>query len=283
MLITAHSYGDDSSDETRQRVFTVAAVVASEPAWKDLEGAWVYRNCGFPFHASDCDSNQGIYKNRPNSANKDLYADCIKLLAQSGAWGYGVSVDLAGHREFFPGVDPQMYYHWCFVRVVHYLTEFFGSRRIADKIEFNFDSRMDACFNASSAYALMAADDSFPYRHIMADKVSFLVSTQNPRIQVGDLYARECMKHLDNTIGPTKRPERRSFITLRETQRFGADMFVRESFEDIRRKWDELQKRAGFSFEEYEAWLKENNRVNNISNQFQFLAWLDIRDAKRKQ
>jgi hypothetical protein len=53
------AYGDESSDETKQRVFAVGAVVGAEEQWVELEAKWVDRTGGTPFHANDCDSNQG--------------------------------------------------------------------------------------------------------------------------------------------------------------------------------------------------------------------------------
>jgi len=52
-------FGDESADETQQRVFAVAGVIGSEGAWAELEAKWVTRNGGIPFHAADCESGHG--------------------------------------------------------------------------------------------------------------------------------------------------------------------------------------------------------------------------------
>lgn len=278
-MITFHSYGDDSADSLCERSFAVAAVIAPEEIWSSLEAAWVLRNCHFPFHATDCDSDGGIYRHRDHEQNKKLYRDCITLLAESGAFGFAYVIDMAGRAEFFSDTDKELHYHWCYQRLIYRMAEFFGRRGIS-KIRFSFDNRLDVVTNAKAAYSLMVADDDFPYRNLLEEKVEFLCSTEHPRIQIGDLYAREVMKHLDNMVGPVKREERKSFTALRVSGRFDAQFFMREAWEDKRRKFEEIQKRAGFTFQEYEEWLKQKGRADNIGNRFEFLASLNIRDDK---
>ena len=55
-------FGDESSDEKKQRVFAVAGVIGSEEMWNAIEPRWVSRTGGIPFHANNCDSDQGDYR-----------------------------------------------------------------------------------------------------------------------------------------------------------------------------------------------------------------------------
>src|SRR5438552_12158561 len=103
-------------------------------------------------------------------------------------------------------------------------------------------------------------------------------SEKNPRIQIGDLYARECMKHLDNMVGPVKRAERKSMTALLETKRFGADLYMREYFEDKKKNFEELERKAGFNQQTYLDWLTKHNLIDNVSNMFRFLTSLDFKD-----
>ena len=123
------------------------------------------------------------------------------------------------------------------------------------------------------------ADNEFPFRSVLDEKVEFLSSTKSPRIQVGDLYAREVMKHLDNMVGPVKRDERKSFTALRESGRFDAQFFMREAWEDKRRKFEEIEMRAGFTVREYERWLQQKQHPDSVNNRIEFLTWLTIRDV----
>ncbi len=95
-------YGDESMDETKQRVCAVAGVVGVEFAWLRLESLWVNRTNGIPFHANHCDSDFGDYTNTPHAENKALYRDLSIMLANSGLGGFGMAIDLAAHRREFP-------------------------------------------------------------------------------------------------------------------------------------------------------------------------------------
>ena len=59
------AYGDESLDETQDRVCAVAGVVGAVEQWERIEPVWVERTNGIPFHANDCDSDHGDYA--PNS------------------------------------------------------------------------------------------------------------------------------------------------------------------------------------------------------------------------
>jgi len=88
------------------------------------------------------------------------------------------------------------------------------------------------------------------------------------------------MKHLDNMVGPVKRQERKSMTALVDTKRFGADLYMREYFEDKKNKFEELEKKAGFNQQLYLSWLKQHNIIDNVSNMFRFLSHLDLQDRK---
>lgn len=272
-------FGDDSADETKQRVFAIGAVIAPESVWEKLESRWIDRTKGIPFHATDCDSDKGQYANTSHQENKALYKDLITILAESEARGFGAAVDLAGHREFFPGVLQEMDYHFCFIRVVNFLTRYVGER-YPHTVKFSFDNRIETNFNAALIYSQAMQDETFPYRQHMHDEVSFLCSTKNPRIQIGDLFAREIMKHLDNMVGPVKRPERKSMSALIATNRFGGDFYTRDYFESKLKRWPEIQNKAGFTQEDYLNWLIKRNMQDNITNRFMFTAWLDAQEKK---
>jgi hypothetical protein len=55
-------YGDESMDETHSRVCAAAAVLGTKEQWTTLESKWVQRTDGVPFHANDCESDQGSIK-----------------------------------------------------------------------------------------------------------------------------------------------------------------------------------------------------------------------------
>jgi len=120
----------------------------------------------------------------------------------------------------------------------------------------------------------MLQDEHWPYRYVLAGDVSFLCSKKNPKIQVGDLYARECMKLLDNIIGPKKRDKRKSMIALEDTERFGGDILSEEFFHHMHGMMEELQRRAGYNQQDYLRWLERRELPDTVSNRFKFLAFL---------
>src|SRR5712692_8104218 len=115
------AFGDESADQTQQRTFAVAGIVTSDDEWRRLEEAWRERTNDFSFHATDCESDQGIYAEHSHAENKALYKDLVTILAQSKAWGWGAAFDLQSYREIFPSVDQDMCYLRGFLAVVGFL------------------------------------------------------------------------------------------------------------------------------------------------------------------
>ena len=278
-MLFLSAFGDDSADAKNERSFALACVIAPEPIWRALEGEWLDRTGGIPFHATDCDSNQGDYRDRPNLETKALYKDLSIMLEKSGAFGWGAGVDLAGHREFFPDVKEELSYHFCLIRIIDFFSAF-ASRHQAKEVKFSFDNRIDVKFNAAYLYSLMYNDPTQPHRERLCDEMSFLCSRKNPRIQIGDLYVREVMKVLENEAAGNPRPVRKSMAGLMGTTRFGADCYMREYFEDKKRRAKEIEEKAGFNQQVYIDWLQKHNLIDNVSNMFRFLTHMDAEDRK---
>ena len=271
-------FGDDSTDETKQRVFAGAGVIATEEEWEKIEGAWLERTGGIPFHATDCDSDQGVYANTPHAENKALYKDLVQLLVNSEAHGFGACLDLVGFRTFYPEVPQDMCYYKAFWETVRSLAHF-AKAHLNAGVKFTFDSRAESNYNAGMIYHVMANDSANSSGPELLE-ISFTGSAKQPRIQVGDLYAREVMKHLDNLIGPVKR-KRKSMEVLMETKRFGADFFMHEYFEDMRKKTYLLEQGdPEFNRHTYIQWLKKTNQPDTPTNRFKFLAIVSSRKDK---
>jgi hypothetical protein len=67
------TYGDDSSDRTRSRVFAASTVYANKDEWHRFALAWKERNGDRPFHATDCETDQGDFRETNHEDNKRLY------------------------------------------------------------------------------------------------------------------------------------------------------------------------------------------------------------------
>ena len=260
-------FGDESSDETSQRVFTVAGVIGNENQWKRLEPQWIARCGGTPFHAKDCESDHGDYKNTPHQENQNLYKDLTTLLANSGLVGYAFSIDLIAQRDILPNA-PDYHYYKGFLQVLEAMYNL--SSKHKETVKFTFDSRVESEHNAELLYGQMI--DTMPeWKAHFSSELSFACSREHPKVQVADLMAREGMKLLDNMIGPVKRPLRKSYVALSKTGRFHTDVLTREWFMDYVAKRPAAVKAWGLEDEKYYAWLKQKGRVDNMTNMFLWL------------
>src|SRR5580693_860938 len=96
-------YGDDASDQRKERVIAVAAIAGYEDWWQQVEVDWTARCGGIPFHATDCESDSGDYKDIPHEQNKGMYRDLVGILATSRLGGIGLAYDLVASKKVFPG------------------------------------------------------------------------------------------------------------------------------------------------------------------------------------
>jgi hypothetical protein len=270
-------YGDESMDESKERVCAVAGLIGTEEQWSALEWKWAKATNGVPFHGNDCDSDQGDYENRPHWENKALYRDLTILLANSGIAGYGQAIDLIAKNTVFPESEDITYYT-AFQRVIFAMVNF--AKHVGEIAELTFDMRLESAHNAGFLYGSLreTEPDWTPY---LASKISFEFAKTNVRIQVADLFARETMKGLDNHIGPKKREMRKSWSALYATNRFQVDAFSMEWFEDMKRKLPETEKTMNMNRDMYIEWLRQRNRQHNVSNMFQFVDWTARRDKNK--
>ena len=286
-------FGDESSDETQSRVFAIATVMGPEHAWVAAQDLWIQRTGGKEFHANLCESE---YANDPDrtkhKANQALYADLANIIASSDLVGYGVAIDLAAFKELFPGVTTNVAYYKCFTEAVYRTVRTVerGGKQAPPpdgfaKVEFTFDRRLETEHNAGVLYDSLANSPEWSGKdrnHVLATKV-FFEGSENPRIQIADLVARETMKALDNVIGPVKRPQRKSMTALTSTHKFFFDLYVREYFEGWRAKAEELAKAekesSGLCLEGYQDWLARFKRRDNWTNRFRYLVWHNANES----
>jgi len=268
-------YGDDSSDERSERVCAVAGVVGTIMGWRSVERQWLAITNGIPFHAKDCDSDQGDYKNRPHDENKTLYRDLTVLVAESHLHGFGIAINLIALHRVFPDAEDLAYYR-AFLRVMEVMKD--TAKKNAEIAEFTFDMRMDNEHNAGLLYGSTRENEPEWAPHL-ADKISFEFARKNPRIQVADLLAREAMKALDNQVGPVKRDVRKSWKALRETGRFEVEAYSDDWFNDLKRQYADLERKVGFCKQDYVNWLAERNRHHNVTNMFLFVDWFSKRNT----
>jgi hypothetical protein len=251
-------FGDESSDETKQRVFAVGGVIGLEETWRELEAKWLARTGGIPFHANECDSDQGDYAKTTHADNKALYRDLTTLLAESGLAAWGFAIDLRAQCKVFPDA-PDIAYYKCFIEVVQAMKNCAANN--GARAKFTFDMRRESEYNTGLLYAMTVPD----WKEHMFSSIAFECSRDNPCVQVADLFTRETMKVLDNIVGPVKRSARKSWLALHDTGRFHIDVIADAWFESLKGQMPMLEEQTGMSSAGYTDWLKDNNRQHNTT------------------
>jgi hypothetical protein len=261
-------FGDESADETQQRVFAVGGVIGDEARWKWLEERWDICNEGTPFHATDCDSDGGNYRGREHATNKNLYKDLTILLAASGLGGWGFAIDLQAQRRVFPR-SPDIAYYRCFLEVIKAMRNCAAYNK--ETVKYTFDMRPEDEYKAGYLYGKLVEEKQ--WKDYLFTEISFACSRKNTRVQIADLFTREVMKAMDSHFGPIKRPPRKSWRALVETGRFHAEAIGQEWFEDLKKQLA-LHDRMP-SPQEYTNWLAERQLKHSTWNMYLFLEWRD--------
>ncbi len=258
-------YGDDSADEKRERVCAIGVVAGPEEMWNAIEPKWIERNNGIPFHAKDCESDQGDYANLTHRENKVLYRDLTTMLVDSGLGGLGISIDLAAQRKIFPNALDLAYYK-AFMEILERTRVFVVRQQAVAK--FTFDISTENEYNAGLLYATVRENEPDCFERFDPE-ISFVSAKDSARVQAGDLMAYEAMKALDHTVGPKKR-RRASWDALRATERFEVFSYSEDWLTGLKKDMANLEKKLGYDQESYLNWLKEKNRQHSVSNLFHF-------------
>jgi len=270
------AYGDESSDETKRRVFAVGAVIGAEEQWQWLDEKWMERTGGIPFHANNCDSDCGDFAKFDHKANKTLYADLIHVLADSGMGGYACAIDLIAQRDIFPEAMDMSYYK-AFSETIEHMKNcaHYNNRNVT----YIFDLREESTFNAAFLFGMLKAVPGWG-KHI--GDLTFEHTKESARLQAGDLFVREVMKAWDNRIGPVKRPMRKSWTALHSTGRFHGEVLGLPWFAGLKNDMPEMEKKLEMSMQMYADWLNERKlSCDNMTNRLMFIDWLDMRDREK--
>jgi hypothetical protein len=115
------------------------------------------------------------------------------------------------------------------------------------------------------------------FDHI-SEKVSFDTSDRDIGIQTADLFAREAMKFVEGVF-QGERPIRRSLDALVTSGRFKITFTSKEFFDSMRQNRDDVESYLGFSWEDYQSWLKRNNRLPSLTAYSEFVR-LSIRKKR---
>jgi hypothetical protein len=261
------AFGDESIDESRKRVVAVGSVCGAQSDWKPFNDEWRDRNGGKCFHAAACESDKVDYKDIPHELNQRLYADLTQLIAKSRLFGFGAAINVADYYSCFKQDLPDEAYYFCFAENVKWCREIAQLSLVPDKVDFTFDRSFDRQYNSGQLFdELCRREEWKPY---LTGRVHFVPREEECGIQAADLVARECMKRLDNQIGPKYRGLRRSMKALLDTRRFMFKYFQRPEFEAMIQNMKELR---GNSIVDYQRWLSSLKLQDNHSNRIRYMA-----------
>ncbi len=272
-------FGDESADETKQRVFAVCGVFGTEEEWCAAESAWTSLTRGEVFHAADWEHQK----------RGEEYKALALALAGGRIGGVVYALDLIAFRNLYPDLLLDAAYYKCFLRVlkgiagnVRAWNQRVAPNDVWTKVEYTFDSRRESDAHAGRLYGLFINDPEWQNSTLLADKISFQTRT-NPRIQMADMIAREGMKDLDRLIGPSF-PERKSKIALAESGHFLFESIGRQDLEEEREQFGRFES-DGFTADAYNEWLHKTGRVQNgrphdtWENRMRFQEWFYARNS----
>jgi hypothetical protein len=279
MCLVIYVYGDDGGDEKKERVLAVSVVAGLEEDWQELEAKWIPRCARIPFHAKDCETDNGDYRCIPHDKNKAMYRDLVSIVVDSRLHGAAIAIDLTAQLQIFPASLDLAYYR-AFLEALQRTAA--AAERFGDVAELTFDSSNENKYNAGLLYSYMRKGDSklLTWLH---QRISFAQARYSARLQVADLLAYEGWKALDHTVGPIKR-HRRSWEALRATERFETYSYSTDWFTDLQKhiQSGELERQVKFNQQDYINWLKLAGRQANLSNLFTFLDRMRTRDESEK-
>src|SRR5277367_1031953 len=99
-IVIYNVYGDESSDEKKQRVFAVAGLIGDEVQWEDFKEKWVDLMGGQEFHATEFESRFPLQ-----------YKTLTALLAKSGLMGWAAVMSLKDYSATFDNPTPHLPYY----------------------------------------------------------------------------------------------------------------------------------------------------------------------------
>jgi len=273
-------FGDESADETKQRVWAVCGLIGNDDEWKAAIEVWASITDGQEFHAAECE----------REGNHDLYKKLTQCLVNGPLAGISYALNLVAYRDAFGESFPVRGYYKCLKDVVNQTAIL--ARKFNDNVpnleypddepvtlEFTFDHRIESEGNVGSLYQAFINQPEWENEGIFGTKISFDCRT-NPRIQMADLFAREAMKDLDRQITGIPPSPRKSYLALKDSGKFLFEVRDREYCEEWARR---SQIEAERTIEGYINWLIETGRIqngrvhDNLTNRCTYFALLDSR------
>jgi hypothetical protein len=275
-------YGDESHDSREERVFVVAGLLGDAPQWADLRASWRDRTCGRRFHAADCESGYGDYRDASPEERARLHIDLTRILVDSGLIGWGLGIDLAGCRRAFPDISKSHIYCSGLLRTLDFLLEKAHSHEPPEPIEIVFDQNRETEYNSELLFQYAGEEGDWKGQGPLPERIKF-ANRSEIGIQAADLWAREIMKFFDGNLFSESYEPRVQWTALTSSRRFGGDLQFATYFDDMKRKMPELESLTGMSGRKYREWLQKKRRHDNQSNRIRYMMEVAAKDRHKSQ
>ena len=202
-MITLKSYFDDSSDCRREKYYACGGLLGSTEQWDWADGRWSYetRELNEPFRSTDCECQQGQFKDWPKSKCDELMARLVGVIRETKLYGFASIVPVESYKQAFPDFNN----HDPFLLAVtqSIMNMAFLGDRINKDVGLWFE-------NGPVVPSIAAVFESIrqckwkPSRRLRGFRSE---SKELRPLQAADLVAREAFKHSDNLgVRSTRKP-----------------------------------------------------------------------------
>jgi hypothetical protein len=264
VVLTA--YGDESSDATNQRTFSIAAVVGSHETWDALTPKWHEATGGIVFHAADCEAGYNDFSGMSLPDRLKLIRRLASLLATSGLIGHASVIDLKAHRLFATSFRDDLPYLHAFSEVITQCAEVGYLSIPREPVSFILDRNLGREYNAVHLYYEVMQKRN----EILAGGGVSFKTRDEMGIQAADLFAREAMKSMDSWNSGAGRPVSTEAFSLLTgaPKRFYVRTMGHAYFKQARHLADKFANNPG----PYRDWLSRKRLVDNTTNRLDYLA-----------
>ena len=280
-------YGDESSDEKRDRVFTVVGIIGTEENWERFAINWNNRTGGMPYHATDCLAGYGNYREWPENKRIRLHHDLCWILAESdGFIASSHSIDVASFNQVYPGADKDEPFYLCFQHIIVELvtlTKVFNQKKDdqhKQNVKFIFHERQDK-YNVGILYDRMEKLDQWnEYTTYMEPSIEFAFSEKYVGLQAADLWAFEVRKDFDNLLRSITNKSEELTMLLSKGNRFLLHHYFRSNLIDQSKRVEEMENSSEYWLC-YQEWLSRHRRNNNRRSRIEFIGYWDDKQKGR--
>lgn len=198
------SYFDDCSDDKRRRYVAIGGLIAGESHWNGcgfhVDWAVATQRLKEPFHATECETQKGQFKDWTKEECDQLMARLVSILVDKRLHGFASVVPVDLYRRLFPDAGE---YDPYYLAVTHSIVGLASVARLHHN-KFGFGG-MECWFEDSDATTGRTRDIYKSLKKLRTwPDADMLMPTPNFKdkglwtLQAADLVAREAFKHFDN-------------------------------------------------------------------------------------